>query len=139
MSEANKAVAKRLYESINAGRLEIVDEVVAENFVEHERFPGVEPNREGVRQMFEMMRNAFPDFQMTIEDMIAEGDRVFIRALMAGTHKGEFLGMAPTGKRIAVPFADFVRLEAGRVVEHWGVTDSGAMMQQLGQGGGPGS
>ena len=120
MSEANKAVAKRLYESINAGRLEIVDEVVAENFVEHERFPGVEPNREGVRQMFEMMRNAFPDFQMTIEDMIAEGDRVFIRALMAGTHKGEFFGMAPTGKRIAVPFADFVRLEAGRVVEHWG-------------------
>ena len=76
---------------------------------------------------------------MTIEDMIAEGDRVFVRAVMAGTHKGEFLGVAPTGKRIAVPFGDFVRLEAGRIVEHWGVTDSGVMMQQLGQGGGPGA
>ena len=122
----------------NAGRLEIVDEIVAENFVDHEGFPGVEPNRKGVRQMFGMMRKAFPDFQMTIEDMIAEGDRVFIRAVMAGTHKGEFLGVAPTGKRITVPFGDFVRLEAGRIVEHWGVTDSGVMMQQLGQGGGPG-
>ena len=138
MSEANKAVAKRLYESINAGRLEIVDEVVADNFVEHETFPGVAPNREGLRQMFGMMRTAFPDFQMTIEDMIAEGDRVFIRARMAGTHKGEFLGIPPTGKRIAVPFGDFVRLEAGRVVEHWEVTDTGAMMQQLGQAGEPG-
>ena len=111
MSEANKALARRFYESINAGRLEIIDEVVAENFVEHENFPGLEPNREGLRQMFGMMRKAFPDFRMTIEDMVAEGDRVFIRALMAGTHKGEFLGWLrrASGSRSRLPISFALR------------------------------
>ena len=68
---------------------------------------------------------------MTIEDILAEGDRVVIRAKMSGTHQGNFAGIPATGKQIDVPFADFVRFEGNKVVEHWGVTDSGAMMEQL--------
>jgi steroid delta-isomerase-like uncharacterized protein len=133
MSERNKATVRKFYEAINTGRFEIVDEVVAEDFVEHEVFPGLGPGREGVRQMFTMMRSAFPDLRMVIEDMIAEGDKVFVRGRMTGTNKGEFNGMAPTGRSMNVPFADFLRFADGRAVEHWGVTDSGTMMQQLAQ------
>ena len=68
---------------------------------------------------------------MTIEDILAEGDRVVVRAKMSGTHQGDFMGIPATGKRIDVPFADFVRFEGGKVVEHWGATDTGAMMEQL--------
>ena len=136
MSEANKALARRFYAAINAGELDAITDVIGENFVEHEEFPGLEPTRDGARKMFEMMRGAFPDFRMEIDDMIAEGDKVFLRARMLGTHKGDFAGIAPTGRKIDVRFADFVRIQSGRVVEHWGITDTGAMMQQLGQGGG---
>ncbi len=135
MSEENKEKARRFYAAINAGRLEIFDELVAEDLVEHEEFPGMAGGREGVRQFFQMMRTAFSDFKMTIEDMVAEGDKVFIRATMGGTHQGEFMGIPATGKRIEVPFGDFVRFEGGKVVEHWGVTDTGKMMEQLGVAG----
>jgi predicted ester cyclase len=82
-----------------------------------------------------MFRDAFSDFAIVTDDMVAEGDKVFVRAHMTGTHRGEFMGIAATGRSINVPFADIVRFENGKVVEHWGITDTGAMMQQLGQAG----
>ena len=127
----NKAIARRFYDAMNEGKLEIIDEVIDENLIEHDELPGLTPNREGVRQFFQMVRTAFPDFSMTIEDMIAEGDKVFIRATMKGTQRGEFMGIPASGKQMAVPFADIVRFSGGRVVEHWGITDTGAMMSQL--------
>jgi len=127
----NKAIARRFYDAVNAGRLEIIEEVVGENYVEHEEFPGLAGGREGLRQFFEMIRTAFPDFSMTIEDMVSDGDKIFIRATMNGTQKADFMGISASGKQMAVPFADFVRFEGGRVVEHWGVTDTGTMMRQL--------
>jgi len=127
----NRAIARRFYDAVNAGRLEIIDEVVGENYVEHEEFPGLARGREGLRQFFEMIRTAFPDFSMTIEDMVAEGDKIFMRATMKGTQKADFMGISASGKQMAVPFADIVRLEGGRVVEHWGITDTGTMMRQL--------
>jgi predicted ester cyclase len=78
-----------------------------------------------------MMRAAFRDFAMTIEDMVAEGDKVFIRATMKGTQQGEFMGIPASGKQMAVPCADLVRISGGRILEHWGITDTGAMMRQL--------
>jgi len=132
MSEANKALARRFYEEINKGNLAIIDELVADNLVEHEEIPGVEPTKAGVRQWMTLVRVAFPDFRMVQEDMVAEGDKVFIRARMTGTHKGEFMGIPATGKQIDVPFADIVRVAGGQAVEHWGITDTGAMLQQLG-------
>src|SRR5262245_59992110 len=99
----NKTIARRFYEAINTGKLEMIDELVDEKFVEHEEFPGVPATREGVRQVFQTMRAAFPDFSMTIEDMVAEGDKVFIRATMKGTQQGEFMGIPASGKQMAVP------------------------------------
>jgi steroid delta-isomerase-like uncharacterized protein len=133
MSEAHKALVRRFYDEINAGRIEIVDELISEDIVEHDRFPGLEPNRNGVRQLFAMMHQAFEGFRLEVEDVFTDGDTVIARGLMTGTHNGEFMGIAPTGKNVAVPFADFVRIKDGRCVEHWGVTDTGIMMQQLGQ------
>lgn len=127
----NKTIARRFYDAVSGGKLEIIDEVVDEKYVEHEEFPGLAGGREGLRQFFKMIRTAFPDFSMTIEDMVAEGDKVFIRATMKGTQKGEFMGISASGKQMAVPFADIVRFDGGRIVEHWGITDTGRMMRQL--------
>ena len=131
MSEEHKAITRRFYTSISAGRLDVIDEFLAEDFVEHEEFPGLSSGRDGTRQFFQMMRSAFSEFTMTIEDILAEGDRVVVRAKMSGTHQGDFMGIPATGRQIDVAFADFVRFEGGKVVEHWGVTDTGAMMEQL--------
>lgn len=131
MSEEHKTIARRFYSGVSQGNLEVIDEVVAEDMKEHEEFPGLSPGREGVRQFFQMMTAAFSDFTMTIEDIVAEGDRVAVRARMSGIHQGEFMDMPATGKRITVPTVDFFRIEHNKVVEHWGVTDTGVMMEQL--------
>lgn len=137
MSEANKAAVRRFYEELNKGNLAAIDEFVAHDFVEHDEFPGLEPTREGVKQLFQMMMAAFPDLEMVAEDMVSEGDKVFVRARMRGTHQGEFMGIPATGRRFDVPMGDFVRFTDGKVIEHWGATDTGMMMQQLGVGEAP--
>ena len=76
--------------------------------------------------------NVFPDLTFSAEDMIAEGDKVAVRFTMRGTHKGEFMGVPATGKQFEVSGIDIVRFAGGKAVEHWGVTDTMAMMQQLG-------
>jgi len=80
------------------------------------------------------LRAAFPDLEMIAEDMVAEGDKVFVRATIRGTHRGEFLGVAATNRRITIPIGDYVRFANGRLVEHWGITDTGALMEQLSGG-----
>lgn len=129
----NKAAIRRLYEEfVNNGNMETFNELVAEDVTEHEEFPGLSPDREGVKQFFAMMRQAFPDLRFVVEEMLAEGDKVVCRFRMQGTHRGEFLGVAPTGNRVDVAAIDVFRLADGQVKEHWGVTDSLSMMQQLG-------
>ena len=134
MSTDNKALVQRAYEVMGKGDFDALGALIAEDMVEHDVFPGIEPDKEGVLQFFKMLRSAFPDLAMTADDMIAEGDKVFVRATMTGTHQGEFMGMPATGRKIAVPVADFMRIEDGKLAEHWGVTDTGAMMEQLGGG-----
>jgi steroid delta-isomerase-like uncharacterized protein len=134
MSEQNKLLVRQLYDAMNAADMKTLQDAIADDFVDHEEFPGLAPNKEGVIQLFTTFTQAFSGFNMRLEDMVAEGDKVFVRATMNGIHKGEFLGIAPTGKQIAVPFGDFLRIENGRVAEHWGVTDTGRMLQQLGVG-----
>ena len=135
MSESNKALVRLFYEGINRGNLDVFDELVSDTFVDHEEFPGMPPTRDGARQMFGQMLAAFEGFTLVADDMVAEGDKVFVRARMTGTHRGEFMGVPATGRSISVPLADIVRVENGKVVEHWGITDTGALMQQLGQAG----
>lgn len=132
MSDENKAVVRRAYQAVGQGDYETLEELMADDLIEHEVFPGLEPNKQGVIQFFRGMRIAFPDLAMTPEDMVSEGSKVFIRGTMAGTHEGDFMGIPATGKHIEVPFADFMRLENGQLVEHWGVTDMETMMRQLG-------
>jgi len=128
---ANTDVMSRFYDEVNAGNLGIIDELCAEDLVEHEPL-APEPTREGVRQFFAMARAAFPDMRLEVQHMVGEGDLAIAHGRLQGTHEGDFMGLAPTGRRIDVPFADIVRFRDGLAVEHWGVTDTGAMMQQLG-------
>jgi steroid delta-isomerase-like uncharacterized protein len=139
-TEQNKALVRQLVEELfNRGNLSLVDEVFAADFAEREELPpGVPEGREGVKQLTAMMRGAFPDFEATIEDMIAEGDKVVIRQTWSGTHQGEFMGIPATGKRVSFGVFDIMRLEGGKFVEHWGQMDSMGLMQQLGAGAAPG-
>jgi steroid delta-isomerase-like uncharacterized protein len=132
VSEDNKAVVRRLYEAMGAGDFETLEELIADDMVEHEEIPGFEPNKQGTLQFFKILRAAFPDLIMAPDDMVSEGHRVFVRATMTGTQQGEFMGIPATGKHIEVPVADFIRLEDGKLVEHWGITDTETMMRQLG-------
>ena len=133
MSEQNKAIARRFYdEVVGQGKIELIDELVDPNVIEHDEFPGQAPGREGVKEVFVMFRTAFPDLQFTVEDMIAEGDKLVTRLTMRGTHRGQFQDLAPTGKQISVTGIDILRFADGKLIEHWGVMDQMTMMQQLG-------
>jgi steroid delta-isomerase-like uncharacterized protein len=131
MSAADKEVARELYRRVNAGDFTVVDEVISDDFVDHELVPGIEQSKAGVRQLFEMFHTAFEGASFEIDSMIGEGDTVVAMCRMTGVHKAEFMGIAPSGQTINVGVADEFRFEDGKVVEHWGVMDSGALMQQL--------
>jgi predicted ester cyclase len=130
---SNKATMQRFYDEVSAGNLGIVDELLSDDLVEHDEFPGIPQSKAGVKQFFEMSRAAFPDLRMVVTQMVEEGDVVMAHGLFEGTNDGSWMGMPPTGRRVSVPIADVVRFgEDGLAIEHWGVTDTGAMMQQLG-------
>ncbi len=134
--EQNKANFRRLYgEVFNKGILEAADELVSPNVVEHQPQPGVDPNVAGpelVKQIAIFYRSAFPDLHINIDDLIAEGDKVVARITLTGTHQAELMGIPPTNKHIEVSSIDVIRFDGGKVVEHWGETDTLGMMQQLG-------
>ncbi len=122
MSEENKAIARRIFEEIiNQGSLARVDELIA---------PSAEP--EALKQDVTRNHAAFPEMQITVEDMIAEGDKVVVRWIGHGTHKGEFLGIAPSGNQVTFRGVIIVRIAGGKVVEHWDYNDKLGLMQQLG-------
>ena len=124
---------RRLYELLSAGDIDGFGDLVAEDFVEHEETPGLEPTKEGVKQFFRTYRAAFPDLRMEAQDILVSGDKVVARVRGTGTHQGEFMGMAATGKSIDVQLIDIIRFgDDGLAREHWGVFDALAMMQQLG-------
>lgn len=138
MSEQNKALVRRIYDMINSGDLSGADDVIAADAVDHQVPPGVS-NRgsAGLRAFVEMFRGAFPDLRITVDDMIAEGDKIVARSTTTGTHKGEFMGIPPTGKQFSIQGIDIVRFAGGKAVEHWGVTDNLDLLQQLGVAPGP--
>ena len=133
MSEDLKARMRRFYqEVVNEGRIEVIDELASPEFVDHEAAPGLEPGREGVKQLFTMFRAAVPDLTVTVEDLISEGDRVVARVSFSGTQAGELFGIPATGKQFRIEAIDILRFENGLVAEHWGVTDMAGLMEQLG-------
>jgi steroid delta-isomerase-like uncharacterized protein len=131
--EENKAIELRFFEEVvNKGELAVIDELFAANFVDHSAPPGIAPDREGYKQFFAMTHSAFPDFHSTLEDMFAEGDKVVQRFTARGTHKGEWMGIAPTGKQITIPGIAIHRIAGGKIVEDWVSMDMLGALQQLG-------
>jgi steroid delta-isomerase-like uncharacterized protein len=124
---------RRLYVLLNAGDIDGFGALLADDFVEHEETPGLEPTKEGVKEFFRMYRAAFPDLRMDAEDVVASGDKAVARVRATGTNQGEFMGMPASGKSIDVQLIDIMRFgDDGLVREHWGVIDALSMMQQLG-------
>ncbi|MBI3859846.1 MAG: ester cyclase [Thaumarchaeota archaeon] len=133
MSAENKAIIRRMIEEVwNNKNLAAVDEVVAADCIGHPP-TGIEARgSEGVKQNVTRFCTAFPDLHWTIEDMIAEGDKVVIRNTFRGTHQGEFLGIAPTGKQVMVTATGTYRLKDGKIAEGWVNQDLLGLLQQLG-------
>lgn len=133
-TEQNKALVRQMVEEIfNRGNTGLADNFLAPDFVEREELPpGIPRDREGVKQLTTIFRSAFPDLKVTIDDLVAEGDKVVIRATWSGTQRGEFMGVPPTGKSVSFGVIDIVRIAGDKFVEHWGQVDSMGMMQQLG-------
>jgi len=127
------ATLRSFYDLINAGDVDGFGDLLADDFVEHEETPGLAPTRDGVKAFFRMQIAAFPDLRLHVEDILTSGDKAVARARITGTHRGELMGIPPTGKAIDVPLIDIVRFsDDGLAREHWGVFDAMAMMQQLG-------
>jgi steroid delta-isomerase-like uncharacterized protein len=127
------ATIRRFYDLINAGDIDGFGELLADDFVEHEVTPGLEPTKEGVLTFFRMNQVAFPDLRMEAEDVFASGDMVTARVRLTGTQREAFMGMPATNKRVDINLIDIMRMgDDGLAHEHWGVMDSLAMMQQLG-------
>ena len=130
--ERNKAIARRwndeIYDKMN---LAAIDELYATDFVWHSAFPGVAPDREGYRQSVESLA-PFADIHCAAEDMVAEGDKVAVRWTWRGTHTGEYMGIAPTGKQVTITGVSILRIVAGKIVEQWDEQDMLGFMEQLG-------
>ncbi len=134
MSERNKTLIRRGVDEIwNKGHFAVADEMVTSDFVVHTAGKvGEIRGREGIKQYFAALRAAFPDLTFTIEDHIAEGDRVVTRWSASGTHRGDFQGLPATGKQIQLSGIDVDRIENGKIAECWMNMDELGLLQQLG-------
>jgi steroid delta-isomerase-like uncharacterized protein len=133
MSEENKAILRRFFDEYPSSDQSLIDELVAEDFVDHDP-PG--PNfghgREGVKQVMTDRHSAFPDMKVTIDDQVAEGDKVVNRMTITGTQQGEFMGIPATGKSFSMQAVAIFRIRNGKITDRWGQADVMGMMQQLG-------
>ena len=134
MSEENKALARRFYEEVfNQENLEVADEIAAQDHVNHDpTLPDIPSGPEGLKQIVNLYHGAFPDANITVEDQIAEGDKVVNRWTGRGTHQGELMGIPPSGNRVEVSGMDIMRISGGKIAETWSQYDAMGMMQQIG-------
>lgn len=131
-AEENKRLVRRLFEdAVNKGDLDIADELVGRTYVNHD-MPAPAPGLEGFKQIITMFRAAFPDLSVTLEEVLAEGDEVSTRGRWTGTHKGEFMNIPATGKKVTVSYIDIWRVDKGKLAENWVQMDMMGLMQQLG-------
>lgn len=129
---SNKEVARRIYEEVlNDRRLDLLDELVRQDFIEHDPLPGQRTGVDGIKDRYGMLIKAL-DPHFTIEDMVAEGDRVVVRWTNSGTNVGDFLGIPATGRSFSIPGIDIFRVQDGQLAEHWHVVDVYGHMVQLG-------
>jgi len=133
VAEKNKALVRRFYQEIDKGNLAAMDELVAENYVNHDPppFPDLPAGRAGLKRAFEIFWNATPGYHV-IEEQIAEGDRVVTLLRGVGKHQGEIFGLPPSGRELDVKAVAIHRIENGKLAEHWSVMDTAALLHQLG-------
>jgi C-1 hydroxylase len=125
--EDNKAVVRGWIEAYNKRNLDF-DKFIAPDYVDHTN----KVDLEGMKKLFAMGLHAFPDWHETVEDIIAEGDKVWVFLTYSGTHKGEFMGLAPTGNRVETKAVDIYRVVNGKLAEYWTVTDKLNIFKQVG-------
>ena len=114
------------------GDVSVAEELLADDFVDHSPFGPLPGTKEGVIQLFAMLRGAFPDLRAEVHDMLVEGDKVVTRKTFHGTHNGDFMGIPPTGREVAWDVIDIVRHRDGKLVDHWNVVDAYGLMLQVG-------
>ena len=132
-AEQNKSIVRRwIEEGWNKHNLAVIDEVYAPNFVQHEPEPQTVKSSEALKQYVGTYLTAFPDLQLSIEDLIAEGDKVVWRFVSNGTHTGPFMGIPATGKKGVITGIVIFRLENSRIAEAWLNIDALGLLQQLG-------
>lgn len=137
-SEENKALVRRVLAEVRQGWTpEVVERFFSPHYRRHLTPSGPHLTGEEQRARATRLRTAFPDAEVTLEDIVAEGDRVAYRLTMRGTHRGTFLGVASTGRRVTVSLFAIVRIEDGRLAEEWGGLDQGDLLRQLGALGEP--
>ncbi|PTQ12417.1 ester cyclase [Sphingomonas oleivorans] len=133
LSEAAKAVVRRNTEEVQGGgNFELFEQLFADDFLDHTPQPGGKPDKAGVRELYKRLREAFPDFHAEIHWQRADGDVVTTYKTYHGTHRGDFLGVPATGKKVRFETVDAMRVVDGKIAEHWGVANLYSVMQQLG-------
>lgn len=133
--DQNKALYPRFIDQVfNEGRLEMTEEVLSPAYVFRDAPPGTPSGPEGIKKIVTLFRGAFPDLEITIEDQVAEADKVCSRTIMRGTHRGPIFGLAPTGKAVTMTGMTMVRVADGRLVESWVRNDVMGLMSQLAAG-----
>ncbi|HEY7414837.1 MAG TPA: ester cyclase [Ktedonobacteraceae bacterium] len=131
-TETNKALLRRFVEELmNQGNMAVAPELVAPDFIELDPFPGQTPGRAGLIESIERLRTAFPDLVWRIEEMVAEGEKVASLHTWSGTHQGEFLGIAPTGKRVRMSCTIFDTYQDGKLKQSHLVMNVQNLLQQL--------
>lgn len=129
LKQLNEKFNEELY---RRRRVDAIDELLTEDFIEHTPAPGQAPDRQGAKEFMALMLQAFPDLDYSIESQIAEGDMISAVSTMTGTHQGDFMGVPATGRRVEVQVMDTARVRGGRFSEHWGLVDTPTLMGQLG-------
>lgn len=128
----NKATVIRFNkEFLEQGNMEVLKEIVADDFINHTAIDAVPKNVEGLKQFVTMLHTGFSDFHIDIHEQVGEGDVVASRKTIHATHTGEIMGHVPTGKKVAFSVMDFVRLRDGKYIEHWGQNNVLQVIQQL--------
>jgi len=131
-AEENKAVVRRYIEEVwNQHDLDAIDGLISPQYINHAATTAAY-QRGGARHIWEWLLCVFPDHRFEIEDSAADGETVAVRGTMVGTHEGELMGVAPTGRRVAAQQSHWFRVVEGKVAEHWAVRDDLSMMKQLG-------
>jgi steroid delta-isomerase-like uncharacterized protein len=128
----NMATQERLANAVNNGQLDDLDQVFAQSVVDHDPAPDQGPGPAGFKQFFSTLRSAFPDLHITPEHMDSTEDDIALAYTITGTHQGDFLGIAPTGKQISARGMQIARFEDGKIVERWGSSDELGILKQLG-------